>query len=172
MFKSRKGQGAILGGTAAAIISGIAILGLVLFAMVNVVDTTKDSYGSQDIQNSVVNESFTAGATVKLSSPAIQVGTLTVYNASGRSPVNLNNFTIDYTSGTINLTTAGAAMYNGRTLNATYVGLTRSAAYNMSLQGSVGLGNVATYQPTIAIILAAIAVISLVIGVFAFSRFS
>lgn len=152
------------------IISGIAVFALILITMMTLLQNNTDNYLSQDIRNNVVNESFAAGTRVQLSSPSIEVGSITVYNASGRSPVGLGNFSIDYQDGSINLTTAGVAMYGGRTLNATYTGLTRSASYNMSTQGNLGLTTVSSYQPTLSIILAAIVVVGLVMGAFVFLK--
>jgi hypothetical protein len=160
----------------------LIILGLVLSIGAKISTDTKTNSATDSVTTLIYNETITStlhGTTYPLShtgdveSPA-NIASVIVTNASEGSSVTYNstNYAYDSTSGTITFrvdvtTLAGnSTEANGTAFNVTYSYTAYGRIWAIGTNNTAALDNLSTYQDTIAVVIAAVVIITLLLAGF------
>ncbi len=170
-IKGKKGQqaGNILN-QAPILVVGILVLAVVLAIGIQVLDEIQDIQDTNDEGGSVVNESLVVATNTfqQLNNARISSATVTVTNATGVA-LAFVMLAPQADLGQINITDS---LNDGNDANVSYsfTVTIQSSSFNATGDGILGLATFSGFQVTIAVIVVAVVVISLLLGGFAFAR--
>jgi len=166
MFAFKKGQADVLRQAPAAVVI-LVVIAVIVGVGATILDQISVQQDTNDASTSVVNESLTVSFNTiqTLTNTRLDNTTVTVTNSTGASLSFLMS-AAQGAAGQINITDA---TNDGNDANVSYTFNARiqSAALNATGDGLSGLTTFSGFQPTMAVIVVAVIVISLLLGGFA-----